>query len=316
LIVTVTLNAAIDRTLTVPNFAVGFRHKATHTLTLPGGRGVNVARVVKTLGQPVIVTGFAGGRTGDRIQADLQREGILCDFVRIEAESRTSTAVLDPTSGTATEINEHGPEVTEAEMELMLEKLEYLARAADIVVMAGSLPRSLEPTVYGSLIEEVRRQGIPVLFDSYGEALRQGIKARPDVVFANQIEAEMVIGYEFADEDVVHAPARLRDLGAKGAVVETKYGCWAELPNGDSGYVTLAGKAPEVEPISAVGSGDALVGGYAARMLEGQPPSECLRFGLACWAANMLRYGAGVFSAEDAARLSSAVLLDEVEVTT
>jgi 1-phosphofructokinase family hexose kinase len=313
LILTVTLNAAIDRTLTVPNFAVGFRHKASHTLTLPGGRGVNVARVVKTLGQPVIVTGFAGGRTGDRILADLQREGILCDFVRIEDESRTSTAVLDPTSGTATEINEYGPEVTAAEMELMLEKLEYLTRAADVVVMAGSLPRSLDSTAYRSLIAEVRQQGIPVLFDSYGEALRQGIKARPDVVFANQVEAEMVIGYEFSDEDVVQAPGQLRGLGAVGAVVETKQGCWAQLPDGPEEFVTLAGRAPEVEPVSAVGSGDALVGGYAVRLLEGHTPTECLRFGLACWAANMLRYGAGVLAPEDAARLADAVSLERVE---
>ena len=98
MILTVTLNAAVDRTLTVPNFALGFRHKATHTLTLPGGKGVNVARAVKILGQPVIATGFAGGRVGDRMVTELQREGILCDFVRIEGESRTSTAVLDPTT--------------------------------------------------------------------------------------------------------------------------------------------------------------------------------------------------------------------------
>lgn len=314
MIVTVTLNAALDRTLTVPNFALGFRHKATHTLTLPGGRGVNVARVVKTLGQPVIVTGFAGGRTGDRITADLQREGILCDFVRIEDESRTSTAVLDPTSGTATEINEYGPDITPEEMELMLEKLEYLTKAADIVVLAGSLPRSLEPTVYASLIGEVRRQGVMVLFDSYGEALRQGIKAGPDVVFPSQIEAEMVIGYEFSDEDLVYAPRRLRELGARGAVVTHRYGCYGELLDAEGEPLTVAARAPEVEAVSAVGSGDALVGGYAAKLVEGESPLGCLRFGLACWAANQLRYGAGVLAAEDAARLEAAVVMETVEV--
>jgi 1-phosphofructokinase/tagatose 6-phosphate kinase len=313
MIVTVTLNAAIDRTLTVPNFALGFRHKATETLTLPGGRGINVARVVKTLGQPVIATGFAGGRTGDRIVADLQREGILCDFVRIEDESRTSTAVLDPTSGVATEINEYGPVVTPAEMELMLEKLDYLTRAADVVVLAGSLPRSLEPTVYASLISEVRRQGVPVLFNSYGEALRQGIKAGPDVVFANQIEAEMIIGYEFTEEDLLHAPRRLRELGAKGGVVTHRAGCWAELTDSEGETSLYLGGAPEVEVASAVGAGDALAGGYAAKLLEGESPRECLAFGLACWAASMLRYGAGVLAAEDVYRLSEAVSLELVE---
>jgi 1-phosphofructokinase/tagatose 6-phosphate kinase len=313
MIVTVTLNAAIDRTLTVPNFALGFRHKATDTLTLPGGRGVNVARVVKTLGQPVIATGFAGGRTGDRIIADLQREGILCDFVRIDAESRTSTAVLDPTSGTATEINEYGPDISPEEMELMLEKLEYLTKAADVVVMAGSVPRSLEAGAYASLIGEIRRFNVPVLFDSYGEALRQGIKAGPDVVFANQIEAEMVIGYEFSDEDLVYAPRRLRELGARSAVVTHRYGCCAELADAGGDIRTYVGRAPEVEVVSAVGAGDALVGGFAAKLLEGEEPGECLSFGLACWAANMLRYGAGVLSADDALRLASAVSLEPAD---
>src|SRR5660397_240138 len=109
MILTVTLNAAMDRTLVVPNFAGGFRHRATDTYAMPGGKGVNVARTIKTLGQPVIATGFAGGGTGDRIVADLTREGILCDFVAIQAESRTSTAVLDPLAGVATAINEYGP---------------------------------------------------------------------------------------------------------------------------------------------------------------------------------------------------------------
>jgi 1-phosphofructokinase/tagatose 6-phosphate kinase len=248
--------------------------------------------------------------------ADLQREGILCDFVRIDDESRTSTAVLDPTSGVATEINEYGPVVTPPEMELMLEKLEYLTRAADVVVLAGSLPRSLEPTVYASLITEVRRQGVPVLFDSYGEALRQGIKAGPDVVFANQIEAEMVIGYEFTDEDLRYAPRRLRELGARGSVVTHRYGCCAELTDEQGETALFVGRAPDVEVASAVGSGDALVGGYAVKLLEGNSPRECLAFGLACWAASMLRYGAGVLAAEDADRLAEAVGLELVEVDT
>src|SRR5680860_1269119 len=107
MILTVTLNAAMDRTLVVPNFAGGFRHRATDTYAMPGGKGVNVARTIKTLGQPVIATGFAGGGTGDRIVADLNREGILCDFVEIQAESRTSTAVLDPTAVSYTHLRAH-----------------------------------------------------------------------------------------------------------------------------------------------------------------------------------------------------------------
>lgn len=313
MILTVTLNAAVDRTLTVPNFEVGFRHRATETMTLPGGKGVNVARVVKTLGQPVIATGFAGGRTGDRIIADLNREGILCDFVRIEDVSRTSTAVVDPTTGRTTEINEYGPDITPKELELALEKIDYLLKAADLVVVAGSLPRGLEPPFYADLISRLKPSGIPVLFDTYGEALRYGIKAGPDVVFPNQVEAEMVVGYEFtSNEDFVRAAANLREVGAASAVIKSKMGCVAQIVDGGRVH-TIMGKAPQVEAVSTVGSGDSIVGGYAARLLEGAPPEECLRFALACAAANALRPGAGVFDPKDAYRLAPGVEIEEVE---
>src|SRR5689334_16717975 len=123
MIVTVTLNAALNRTLTVPNFQRGQRHRASGGLTLAGGKGINVARALKRLDVPVVATGLAGGRTGTRIVEELTTEAILNDFVRIGEESRTSTAVVDPTANTYTEINEWGPHVHEAELEMLLDKL-------------------------------------------------------------------------------------------------------------------------------------------------------------------------------------------------
>ena len=114
MIITVTLNAAIDKTLAVPNFRLGRRHRAVEQTSMAGGKGVNVARALKSLGQPVIATGVAGGPTGTRIIEQLTEEAILNDFVRIREESRMSTAVVDPTSGEQTEINERGPEVSQA----------------------------------------------------------------------------------------------------------------------------------------------------------------------------------------------------------
>src|SRR5207237_2254698 len=143
LIITVTLNAAIDRTLSVPNFRLGRRHRTVEQRTTAGGKGVNIARTLKTLGQPVIATGFAGGTTGTHIVEKLTEESILNDFVRIRDESRTNTSVLDPTKGEQTEINERGPSVSEREVELFRDKLLYLARGAAIVVFAGSLPRDV-----------------------------------------------------------------------------------------------------------------------------------------------------------------------------
>ena len=123
MIVTVTLNAALDRTLTVPHFQRGHRHRASQVLTLAGGKGINVARALKRLEVPVVATGLTGGRTGTRIIEELTAEAILNDFVRIGEESRTSTAVVDPTEGSYSEINEWGPKVDAAELETLLEKL-------------------------------------------------------------------------------------------------------------------------------------------------------------------------------------------------
>src|SRR2546423_14397006 len=125
MIVTMTMNAALDRTLTVPNFRSGQRHRASAGLTLAGGKGINVARALKRLDVPVVATGLAGGRTGTRIVAELTSEAILNDFVRVVDESRTSTAVVDPTTATYTEINEWGPHVEPEELAMLREKITY-----------------------------------------------------------------------------------------------------------------------------------------------------------------------------------------------
>ena len=128
----------------MPNFRLGRRHRATEQTAMAGGKGVNVARALKALGQPVIATGVAGGPTGTRIIEHLTEEAILNDFVRIREESRTSTAVVDPTSGEQTEINERGPAVSGAELELFVDKLLYLAKGAGVCVFAGSLPSGVD----------------------------------------------------------------------------------------------------------------------------------------------------------------------------
>ena len=177
MIVTVTLNAALDRTLTVPNFQRGQRHRASGGLTLAGGKGINVARALKRLDVPVVATGLAGGRTGTRIVEELTEEAILNDFVRIKDESRTSTAVVDPTSGTYTEINEWGPKVSDEELEILLDKLRYLCRGASTVVFAGSLPRGVDEDFYADAVREMTRLGARVLTkpNTFGEGAQPSV---------------------------------------------------------------------------------------------------------------------------------------------
>jgi fructose-1-phosphate kinase PfkB-like protein len=223
-----------------------------------------------------------------------------------------STAVVDPATNAVTEITEHGPEIRPEEMDLLYEKLEYLGKAADIVIIAGSVPRGLDDDCYARVIQRLRRLGVKIFFYTYGEPLRQGIKAGPDYVFPKLVEAEKVIGYEFTGmEDRIQAARRMREMGGGSVVVTFRYGCVAELAV-EGGSRTFVGTMPKVDVISPMGWGDALVGGYAVRLMEGDAPLECLRFGLGCAAANLIRYGAGLFSPADAVELARGVELEEV----
>ena len=248
LIVTVTLNAALDRTLTVPNFQRGQRHRASAGLTLAGGTGINIARALKLLDVPVVATGLAGGRTGERIIEDLTGEAILNDFVRIEAESRTSTAVVDPTASAYTEVYEWGPQVEPEELELLREKIHYLARGADTVVFAGSLPRGVSEDFYAEAIRDLNKRKVETVLDSEGEPLRLGAGAEPMLVSPNQREAEALAGQEFHDDqDFTQALDDIHELGARNVLITQESGCFALLrENGSSSsYVRLR---PESRP--------------------------------------------------------------------
>jgi 1-phosphofructokinase/tagatose 6-phosphate kinase len=313
MIVTVTLNAAVDRTLTVPNFQRGQRHRASDAITLAGGKGINVARALKTIGVPVVATGLAGGRTGTRIVEELQGEAILNDFVRIDGESRTSTAVVDPTGNSYTEINEWGPSVTEAELAILLEKLEYLSQGADMVVFSGSLPRDVEPDFYGEAIRALSRHGIRTALDSEGEPLRYGVEAGPTIVSPNQREAEGLVGQELNDdEDFQLALDRIREMGARNVLITQELGCVALLRD-EGGIRRFRAVAPFIEPVSTVGSGDVLLSAYLAAQLAGRGVEECLRLAVAAGAASVSEVGAGVFDPRQASRLHGSVEVTELE---
>ena len=309
MIITVTLNAAIDKTLEVPNFRLGRRHRSVAQTTMPGGKGVNVARAVKRLGRPVVATGFAGGATGTRIVELLTEESILSDFVRIREESRTNTAVLDPTTGEQTEINERGPEVSEREVELFSDKLLYLAQGAQVCVFAGSLPRGVDPEVYARLLRELRRLGVTTLVDTDGEPLRQAVRAEPAVVLPNVLEAEELVGHEFNDdEDRTIAVREMVQLGASEAIMTTVDGCFAQVLE-EGGPRLYRVRIEPLETRAAVGSGDAFLAGYVAARYSGSPPADCLRFAVACGAESTQHLGAGVLDPQRVERL-----LDEIEV--
>jgi 1-phosphofructokinase family hexose kinase len=314
MIITVTLNAAIDKSLAVPNFRLGRRHRTVDQRTGAGGKGVNIARTLKALGQPVIATGFAGGATGTHIVEQLTEESILNDFVRIREESRTNTSVLDPTSGEQTEINERGPAVSEREVELFRDKLVYLARGAAIVVFAGSLPRGVEPDLYATLIRELERLDVITVVDTDGEPLRQAVRAEPDVVSPNMLEAEELVGHEFAtEEERALAVGEIAALGPRETIMTLPDGCFAQVLIDGQRRLKRARVEPR-EPIAKSGSGDAFLAGYLAARYKGRAPDQCLRFGVACGAESTARLGAGLIEPREARRLMGDVELSLVDL--
>ncbi len=317
MIITVTPNAAVDKTLTVPNFQTGFRHRASESLTLPGGKGVNIARALKALGEPVVVTGHVGGRAGQLIVEGLQRENILNDFVHIGGESRTSTAVVDPTTMTQTEVVEYGPIVTEQETTALLDKIEYLARGARFVVLAGSLPRKVPEDFYATAVNRVRKHRCFVVLDSAAEPLRRGVRGRPNLVVPNLREAEDLVGHEFHDDqDIIDATGCVCDMGARNAIIKTQYGCVARFQVGRKQRVFRAAIAPIETVVSTVGSGDAFLAGFISARFRRLELGDCLMHGLAAGAANTQAYGAGVLDPRLAEGLLDKTEVEELDTAT
>ncbi|MEA2159239.1 MAG: 1-phosphofructokinase [Solirubrobacteraceae bacterium] len=314
MIITVTLNAALDKTLEVPSFTPGRRHRTVDQTTMAGGKGVNIARAIKRLGQPVIATGLVGGSTGTRIVEALNDEAILNGFVRIREESRTNTAVLDPTTGLHTEINERGPAVSSMELELFREKLLYLAKGASICVFAGTLPRAMDPDVYSGLIREVRRLGVVTMIDTEGEPLRLAMRAEPDVVSPNELEGEELVGHEFNDvDDRAQAVADMTQLGAAEAIMTVPDGCYAQVIDG-AGSAVYRVQVEEQEARSSIGSGDAFLAGYVAARYAGRPTVDCLRFGVACGAESTQHFGAGIIDPTRVDKLLSEVRAERLQL--
>jgi 1-phosphofructokinase family hexose kinase len=307
MIITVTLNAALDRILTVPNFQLGHRHRASEASALPGGKGVNIARALKRLDVPVVATGLAGGGTGTRILEELRSEGILHDFVLIGDESQTSTTVMDPSGNSYTEIYERGPKVEPGELELFLEKLHYVARSADWVVFAGSLPRAVDDAFYAEAIRDLNRRGVRTALDAEGEPLRLGVEAEPFLVSPNEREAEGLVGHEFNEEaDFVQALDDIAEQGARNVLIAEGSGCFA-LFREERERRRFRVVAPKLDVVSPVGSADVLLAGFIAAQVAGRPLEEALRSAVAAGAASTLAVGAGRFEPREAGRLLASV---------
>ena len=310
MILTVTLNVALDRTVAVPRIALGNRHRAIDARVTAGGKGVNVARALKSLGEPVIATGMSAGPTGERIRELLDAEQVLHDFTEVAGDSRTNLSIVDPASGEQTEINERGPQVNPADMQRFTDRLLYLAGGADFCVIAGSLPPGAETDAYGELISRLRETGVPVLLDTDGEPMRAGLRAQPAVVAPNVAEAEEAVGYEFTEpEDLFSGLTSLIEMGAEEAIVTTGSGCLA-ITGGPQARKRIEATIEPLPTVASIGSGDAFLAGYVKSRRAGLSPQGCLAYGVACGAESTQHLGAGMLDANEVGRLVDRIAVN------
>ena len=299
-------NAAIDKTIVVPSFEFGRIHRPESVIALAGGKGCNVARGLKTLGEVPVVSGWVGGFAGQFIETELQQEGIQTDFVHTDFESRTCTSILDRRNGKMTEIYEVGEAVPPEKVQELQAHIRAVIGNYEAVTLSGSLPPGVPLNFYASIIAIAREAGVPTFLDSSGEALRQGIGAGPFFVKPNEAEAKPLLGVE-QDYSL--------DFVQAAREISAKYGTNVLLSMGAQGAVAARGteafvvRSPAVEAKSAVGSGDCSLAGLTYGILRESSFEQALICAMAAGAANTLTIGAGQFKRED-----FEMLRDQVQI--
>ncbi|MEU5074046.1 1-phosphofructokinase family hexose kinase [Streptomyces asoensis] len=288
MILTVTLNTALDLTYHVPELRAHRSHRVGDVQERPGGKGLNVARVLAALGHEVTVTGFTGGVTGRVVQDLLTRTpGVVDALVPVGGTTRRTVAVVDMRSGDTTRLDEPGPVIASAEWSAFQEAYEGLLAGADAVALCGSLPPGVPVGAYAALVRTARAAGVPVLLDTSGEPLRRGVAARPDIVKPNAGELAELTGSHEPSRATLDARRRgaqsvVASLGAQGLVAATPEGRWRATP-------------PHRVHGNPTGAGDSVVAGLLSGLLERLPWPERLSRAAALSAATVASPVAGEF---------------------
>ncbi|MGW2558401.1 1-phosphofructokinase family hexose kinase [Streptomyces sp. NPDC001514] len=287
MILTVTLNTALDLTYRVPALVPHASHRVTEVTERPGGKGLNVARVLAALGHEAVVTGFAGGPTGAVLRELLAPLPVRDELVPVAGNTRRTLAVVDGATGDTTQLNEPGPTVTADEWAAFLTTYERLLRDAAAVALCGSLPPGIHVGAYAELVRRARAAGVPALLDTSGEPLRRGIAARPDVVKPNADELARLTGSREplrATHDARRRGARtvVSSLGPDGILAATPDGTWQATP-------------PAKVLGNPTGAGDSAVAGLLSGLVESLPWPDRLTRAVALATATVLAPTAGDF---------------------
>lgn len=278
MIITVTMNPAIDKTIVLNRLNYGGLNRIQESVLDIGGKGINVSKTIKNLGGETLATGVIAGNSGRLIKDTLEKLEIKTDFLSISGETRTNTKMIEE-SGLMTEFNEAGPELLKESLEDFMKKLERLARPEVLFVLAGSVPKGVPDDIYKNIIELVKEKGAKVFLDADGALFAKGLEANPDFIKPNRFELEFLYGQEenLSEEKLIKMGHQLRERGIPIVIISLgKEGAIFLIE--DNIYKTLP---IEVDVHSAVGAGDAMVAAFAYGIDTGLDIIDCIRLSVA-----------------------------------
>jgi 1-phosphofructokinase family hexose kinase len=282
LIITLTINPAIDRTISVDRLAFEDRARISSSRESAGGRGINASSVIHSFGAPTLAVLTSGGEKGKRLEALLDKAGFPVAVVPIQNEIRTDLTITDR-HGLTIHLNEAGPELSAAEVAQVEKRVREALEGAAWLMLCGSLPPGVPASFYGKLIAAARKKKVKTLLHTSGDALREGIEARPSVVTPNQSEAERLLGRTLlTSTQFLEAAEQVRQMGADSVVLSLGgRGAVGAFADG-----MLAAAPPPVDSVCPIGSGDALAAAYAWAMFRKNKPAEAIRWGVAAGTAS------------------------------
>jgi len=311
MIITITLNPAVDRVVTLPTLHLGNTNRIKDGMLDPGGKGVNVSRMIHELGGESVAMGFLAGSLGKVIEDALTKLGIRQDFVHTPGQTRQNLAIIETATHRHTILSEAGPETEVKYVEKLRRELERHLHPNDWVVLAGSVPPGVPNNVYATLTELVHAYGAEVCIDADGKFLELGVAAIPDLIKPNCEELERLAGRSLAGIDqILLAAYGLRADGIRYVVVSLgREGALAVSPEG--AYRVFP---PAVHAMSAIGSGDSLVAGLVLALSRGEPLVDGLRLGTAAGAATALQPGTRLGTRADVDRLLPLVVVKPMQL--
>lgn len=309
MIVTLTMNPALDQTAWVERLMPGEVHRVLDTQLDPAGKGINVSRMAHRLGWPTIAFGFIAGETGNIVEKALESEQVQHHFVPVAGNTRVNTTIVDRSTQLATSFYAPGPSVPADAAHTLATLVRFWMQGGRVLVLAGSLPPGIAADTYARQVRAAKAQGVKVILDSDGSALREGLAALPDLIKPNVAEAERLLERKLTGLTAIRDAARelaapgirtvVISMGAEGALCVEGNRTWRVHPL-------------EVKRKSTVGSGDSMVAGLAVALARGAPIDEGLRLGTAAGAATAMTPGTALGSPEDVAKLLPQVRLEEL----